>query len=192
MLSLGVIISSSTIYEEAEIQSSCQPTDVRCRSVGGLGRIFILRSCKKIVHLLWYLFCSESLIGYSPPCCDNSESFWISARLKDAMRSCQSTAISTDADESISERLFMSSWFQKMKLTFLSEQEIWKYRSYIIWKAVMPKLKVLPGLSKKSRTWHFCLMTALATVDTHAPWHELLVFFLQSFNLIAPLAGMCE
>ena len=36
MLSLGVIISSSTIYEEAEIQSSCQPTDAWCWS-GGLG-----------------------------------------------------------------------------------------------------------------------------------------------------------
>ena len=88
---------------------------------------------------------------------------------------------------------FMSSWFQKMKLTFLSEQEIWKYRSYI-WGRLsnMPKLKVLPCLSRKSRTWHFCQMTALATVNTHGPWHELLIFFLQTFNLIAPLAGMCE
>ena len=67
---------------------------------------------------------------------------------------------------------------------FLSEQEIWKYRSYI-WGRLsnIPKLKVLPGLSRKSRTWHFCLMTALATVDTHAQWHELFVFFLNNVQL---------
>ena len=149
--------------------------------------------CKKIVHLLWYLFCSESLIGYSPPCCDNSVSFWISARLNDAMRSVNQQQSQQMLMNPSQSGYFMSSWFQKMKLNFLSEQEIWKYRSYI-WGRLsnIPKLKVLPGLSRKSRTWHFCQMTALATVDTHGPWHELLVLFLQTFNFIAPLEGMCE